>query len=319
MKVFLIVVVGLLLLVAAVLAYLVQKTSNAIDLIGVDNGSVVVPAGESVKEKPFAMVLTGVDTRPAGVPGGGINTDVMMVAAFNPTTKKATVVSIPRDTRVDVEGYKARKANRFYADFYTAAMKKGMEKSEAEREGMKGLREVLGSLFGVEIKYGAMVNFQGFRDVVDAVGGVEVNVDMRMKYSDSHDGTNIDLQKGVQKLDGSKALDFVRYRQSNDGKNMSSDFERNRRQGEVMGALVDKLMTFGGIMKIDSVIDAVSENLKMDMPKSEIKNMLSTYFNIKRDDITFIALEGNWKSPFVYLNETSLKEAQSALQAKLAE
>jgi polyisoprenyl-teichoic acid--peptidoglycan teichoic acid transferase len=181
------------------------------------------------------------------------------------------------------------------------------------------VRNVMSKLFGIDIKYSAVINFQGFADVVDALGGVEVDVDMRMKYTDSADGTNIDLEEGVQVLSGDKALDFVRYRKSNNGKNMSSDFERNARQSQVIGALTDKMKSFDGVTKIGSVIEAVGNNLTMDMPSKEIKNMMSTYLGMSREDITFIPLEGTWRSPYVYLDEAKLDEARAALQGKLAE
>ncbi|MDQ6418989.1 LCP family protein [Paenibacillus sp. LHD-117] len=317
LAVFMGVVAGFLILVAAVLGYLVLKTTDAIDTIGIsDNEAEEVPVAESVKEKPVAIVLMGLDSRSHG---GGLNTDVMMVAAFDPVTKKATVVSIPRDTYIDVEGYRGRKANSFYADFYVDAKNKGSETEEAQAEGKKAVRDVMGKLFGIDIKYAGTINFQGFSDVVNAVGGVKVNVDMRMKYTDSQDGTVIDLQPGLKLLKGEDALDFVRYRKSNDGRNMSSDFDRGRRQSEVIGAIVDKLTSLGGATKVGSVIEAVGDNMRMDMPSKEIKRMLETYYTVRSDDITFISLEGAWKSPYVYADETSLANARAALQEKMGE
>ncbi|MCA0753806.1 LCP family protein [Paenibacillus sp. N4] len=307
---------SLLLIIAAGLAYVVYKADDAISQIGVDNDTVDIPAGESVKEKPVAMVLMGLDSRSHG---GGLNTDVMMVAAFNPNTKSATVVSIPRDSRIDVEGYKTRKANAFYANFYSAFLNEGKDKETAYADAKQEVSKVMSELFGIDVKYASVINFQGFADVVDALGGVEVNVDMRMKYRDTADGTDIDLQPGLQVLSGDKALDFVRYRQSNDGTNMSSDFERNKRQSDVIGALVDKLKSLGGAARIGSVIEAVGNNMTMNMPRSEIRNMMTEYFGISRSDVTFIPLEGTWRSPYVYLDEAKLEEARAALQAKMAE
>jgi LCP family protein required for cell wall assembly len=316
-KTFFILLFAVLLLVAAGLAYLVFKADNAVDQIAAPNDNeVVIPAGESVKEKAVAMLLMGIDSRSHG---GGLNTDVMMVAVFNPKTKSATLVTIPRDSNIDVDGYRARKANSFYADFYMNALKKDMSKEAAYADAKQEVRTVMGKLFNIDIKYSAVINFQGFADVVDALGGVNVNVDMRMKYKDSADGTNIDLKEGLQELSGEKALDFVRYRKSNNGKNMSSDFDRNARQSQVIGALTDKLKSFDGVTKLGSVIEAVGNNLTMDMPSKEIKNMMAKYVGMGRDDITFIPLEGTWRSPYVYLDETKLDEARAALQAKLAE
>ncbi|NIK75890.1 LCP family protein required for cell wall assembly [Paenibacillus castaneae] len=309
---------SILLIIAAVLAYLVFKADKAVDQISeVEDSEVVIPVGESVKEKSVAVLLLGLDAR---ANGGGLNTDVMMVAAFNPTTKSTTIVTIPRDSRIDIKGYSARKANSFYADFYMNALnKKKLPKEKAFADAKEEVRTVMSELFNIDIKYSAVINFQGFADVVDALGGVKVDVDMRMKYKDNADGTNIDLEKGIQTLNGDKALDFVRYRKSNDGRNMSSDFDRNKRQSQVISALTDKMKSFSGATKIGDVIDSVGKNLTIDMPPKEIKNMLTTYFGISNSDITFIPLEGDWRSPYVYLNDASLNAARTALQAKMAE
>lgn len=309
---------GLLLCAAALVVYVGWKATDAIGTIGLDESQATeVPVHESVKQKPVAFVLMGLDSRENG---GTLNTDVMMVAAFNPKTKKATVVSIPRDTYVEVDGYRGRKANRFYADFYTVARRDdGLEKEAADLEGKKAVKDVMGELFGIDIRYAGIINFKGFSDVVEALGGVQVNVDIRMKYSDSADGTDIDLQPGLQELSGEDALDFVRYRKSNDGTNMSSDFDRNRRQSEVIGAILDKMVSLGGLTKIGSVIDSVGNNMTMDMPSSEIERMLIEYKSLRSSDIEFLSLEGVWRSPNVYVNEESLAQAQAALQAKMAE
>ena len=320
LRIFLLILLSFTLLLGAGAAYVLHKSSEALGQIGL-LGSITgkVNPAESVKVKPTTLALMGLDKRPVGVKGGGLNTDVMMVASLNPKTKKVVVVSLPRDSKLSAQGYKARKANAFYAAFYMNAKNKKQSQEEAELAGMSAVREVLGELFDIDIKYSAIIDFKGFTDVVDALGGIEVDVDMRMVYSDSYDGTNINLEKGRQILKGKEALDFVRYRQSKDGKNMSSDFDRNRRQGEVVGAIFDKAMSFGGMMKIGSLIEAVGNNMKMDMPESEIKNMLSTYFNVKRSDITFITVAGTWKSPYVYLHDDSVKAARDALKSNIAE
>ncbi|OMF36976.1 transcriptional regulator [Paenibacillus sp. FSL H8-0548] len=318
LKTFFILLFAVLLIIAAGLAYLVFKADEAIKDISTvpADTEVAVPAAESVKKKAVGMLLMGIDSRSHG---GGLNTDVMMVAVFNPN-KSATIVTIPRDTIVDVDGYRARKANAFYADFYMNALNsKKLSKELAYADAKQEVRNVMSKLFDIDLKYTAVINFQGFADVVDEFGGVEVDVDMRMKYTDSADGTNIDLEKGFQLLSGEKALDFVRYRKSNNGKNMSSDFDRNKRQSQVIGALTDKLKSLNGVTKLSSVIDAVGNNLTMDMPSKEIVNMMTTYVGMGRDEVAFIPLEGTWKSPYVYLSDSALAEAKAALQAKMAE
>ncbi|QHW34940.1 LCP family protein [Paenibacillus rhizovicinus] len=303
--------------VACYLGYLVYVSKDALKDITTDADPTVVVAPEnSVKVKPVTLMLLGMDTRKNT---GTLNTDVMMVVAMNPKTKSAVVVSIPRDSRIQVNGYNTRKANAYYANFLRQEHNDGLKDKEAEQAAKKGMRSMFGKFFDVPIDYTTMINFQGFSDVVDALGGVTVDVDMDMHYVDKADGTNINLSKGRQKLMGDDALDFVRYRKSNDGKNMSSDFDRNQRESQVLGQIADKLKSFSGVTKIGSVIKAVGNNLRMDIPAGEVTNLLKTYYGISGSDITFIPLEGTWKSPYVYLDAAKLQAAKDALSAKLAE
>lgn len=306
-------VLVLLLAVGGYVGYLVWETYYAIRTVGVDRE---VPPGESVKDKPKAFLLLGVDSR---AKTGTLNTDVIMVAALNPATKSATVVSVPRDSLIQLDGYKQQKANQFYAGFLRSVKKDGLSGEQAELAAKEELRKMFGKMFGIPIDYAATINFKGFIDVVDALGGVTVDVDMDMRYVDRADGTNINLSKGVQKLNGQQALDFIRYRKSNDGKNMSDDFSRNKRQGEVLAAIADKLKSFGGAAKLGSVISAVGDNMKTDMPSSEITQLFTTYFGIDKDNIEYIPLQGDWRSPYVYLNTARLEEARAALSARMAE
>jgi cell envelope-related function transcriptional attenuator common domain len=318
LKVVLLLLLAVILLIAAYVGFLANKANKAINESStVTNEEKPVPAAESVKKKAVGMVLLGLDTR---AKGGGMNTDVMMVAVFNPNTKSGTVISIPRDSLLQLEGYGERKANANYATFFSQARsEKGMDKEAAEEDAKRAIRDMLGKFFGVDLSYTAVVNFKGFEDVVDALGGIEVDVDMNMKYVDTYDGTNINLKKGLQTLNGDQALDFVRYRKSNDGKNMSSDFDRNKRESEVVAKIVDKMKSLSGITKLGNVIDSVGNNMEIDMPPKEIQNLMKTYFGIGSSDVQFISLEGVWKSPYVYLDEAKLGEARAALQAKMAE
>ncbi|CAH1213938.1 Polyisoprenyl-teichoic acid--peptidoglycan teichoic acid transferase TagU [Paenibacillus plantiphilus] len=303
--------------IAAYLGYLYKESKEAIQVITSDaDPTIVIPEDQSVKVKGVTFLLMGIDTRKET---GSLNTDVMMIASFNPNTKSATIVSIPRDSKIELDGYKSRKANAYYANFLSSAKNDGLKNKEAEQKAKQDLRKMFGKYFDIPIDYTATINFQGFVDIVDAVGGVEVDVDMNMRYVDNADGTNINLTKGRHTLHGDDALDFVRYRKSNDGNNMSSDFDRNKRQSQVIAAITDELKSVSSVTNIFSVLEAVGNNMRMDIPASEVENMMFTYFRMGRSDITFIPLEGKWRSPYVRLEEDKLQAAKAALQAKLAE
>lgn len=131
------------------------------------------------------MLILGTDNRPKHQ---SRLTDVIMVAALNPKTKSATIVSLPRDTLVELNGYKQTKINEFYARF------KGKEDSSgilAEDE----MKTMMGKYLDIDVDYTTILDFQGFRDVVDELGGVKVNISDNMCYTDSVDGTNINLKK----------------------------------------------------------------------------------------------------------------------------
>ncbi|GFN30372.1 hypothetical protein PCURB6_06320 [Paenibacillus curdlanolyticus] len=307
-------IIAIVLLVGGYVTNLFFKANEALENISLPGVETKVAPDESVKVKPTAMLLLGLDSREAT---GTMNTDVIMVMAMNPTTKKATVVTVPRDTKIELARYTPHKANSYYSIFYRQALKDTNDKDKAKLAALDEMKTMFGRYFGIDIGYATIVNFKGFSDVVDALGGIEVDVDMDMHYVDNADGTNINLKKGRQKLNGDEALDFVRYRKSNDGKNMSSDFDRNRRQGEVIGEIVDRMKSFGSVSKYGSVIEAVGNNMKTDVPQSELRQLMLTYFGIGRSDVEFMPLTGNWKSPYVYANEKSLADTRQALKAQL--
>lgn len=314
-------IVGFLFLAAALLVgwFLVDlyfKADQAIGNIALPGKHEQVAPEESVKVKPTAVLLLGLDSREKA---GTMNTDVIMVAALNPETKQGTIVTVPRDTRIELSGYAKHKANSYYSSFYRQALKKTDNKDEARLEALDEMKTMFGRYFGIDIRYAGIINFNGFSDVVDALGGVEVDVDMDMHYVDTADDTVIDLKKGRRTLDGDEALDFVRYRKSNNGKNMSSDFDRNRRQGEVIGEIVDRMKSLSGATKLGSVIGAVGNNMNTDIPESELKQFMLTYFGMGRSDVAFKPLEGKWVSPYVHADEQSLADSRSALRAQLTE
>lgn len=308
---------------------LLKLNDNIDKKISNPNKDVEVPPEQSAKVKPLSILLLGVDTRSKG---GGLNTDVIIVATLNPVTKTTTMVSIPRDTYIKVEGHKKRniyKANSYYATFYTNALKDELDKGtkmDAAKEAalikaQNDIKQFFGDYLNITIDYTAIIDFKGFVQVVDELGGVDVNVDQDMRYRDTADGTDINLKKGPQTLDGKNALDFVRYRHSNPGRKgatkESSDFERNIRQNQVLKEIVGKMQTLGGVTKIGDVIDAVGDNLKTDIPSQQIKDLIWTYIGISKDHIRYTPIEGVWKSPYMQVSDERLDAAKQSLQNEL--
>jgi LCP family protein required for cell wall assembly len=265
------------------------------------------------KQDPVTILIFGLDTRSAT---GSLNTDVIMAVTLNPTDKKATLVSIPRDTAMKPTGYKQDKANAFYS----IARRYGKDKPG----GPEGLvKSMFSEFLDVPVDYLVVINFKTFEDVVDALGGIEVDVDQNMCYIDTVDGTNIRLKKGFQTLNGKEALDFVRYRQSSDKcgderTRDSGDLERNQRQQRVIRAIVDKTVSLGGVTKVNSLLKAVGDNVQTDIPKDRLTQLITTYATLSSADLETIALQGTWKSPYVHVPDENLNAARAALKARIA-
>lgn len=316
-----IVAAALLLIVLGWAVYTYYQLNKAIDDMISDNivDDVYAPIEEDDKDRkkrPITLLLLGVDTRPNL---GLMNTDVIMVASLNPNSKTATIVSIPRDAYLKVDGYQGRKANMMYSVVSNLERRGELKQGNAMTE----IKKIFGEFLDVPIDYAVVVNFKTLEDIVDELGGIHVDVDMDMRYIDNADGTNIDLKAGPQVLNGKQTLDYVRYRQSNDHlpnpTRPSSDFERNQRQQQVIQAMVDQMKSFNTVLKAGDIFRAIGDNIQIDIPKSQIFQMIQTYAGLLNDKINYIPIEGNWQSPYIYLNEEQFTQAKQALKDQLRE
>jgi len=263
-----------------------------------------LPAQEKKEEKPLVLLLMGIDYRPET---RSLNTDVIMALALNPKTRSATLVSLPRDLEMNPEGLGPHKANYFYPYFYN----RDRETAFAQ------IKELFGNYLQVPIDYAMTVDFRGFQQIIDELGGITVNVDMDMRYVDEEDGTNIDLHKGIQKLNGKQTLDFVRYRKSNRNTAESSDLDRNRRQQQVLDQILGKLQSLGGISKLGTILDTLGNNMKTDLPASQIVDLLKTYYGMDRANVQYLPVTGEWVSPYIHVTDEELNAVRQALQDRL--
>jgi LCP family protein required for cell wall assembly len=267
-------------------------------------------------DKPISFVLLGRDTRPET---GSLNTDVMIVAVANPVTKKVTMVSLPRDTRVKIPGYRGyRKINEVYADGEAERRKAERNGEVPTEDGISLTKKTLTELLGIPIQHYVTVDFEGFKAVIDELGGVEVNVDRKLVYDDPTDGTHINLEPGLQTLNGEQALGYVRHRHDNRGyKYYSSDFDRSRRQQEVIKAIVDKASSLNGLTKIFNIMDVGAEHIRTDLSREQIEGLAFDFKGLKSTSITVLDNGAYWKSPYTYLPKENLYAIRSALQAEM--
>lgn len=192
-------------------------------------------------DEPIHVLLIGVDSEknePA-------RTDTIMIAQYDPKAGKAKLASIMRDTYVEIPGYANNKINAAFAF-----------------GGAELLRQTIEQNFNLNIHYYALVNFDGFVNIVDTIApdGLEVDIDHRMYYQDPTSSLTIDFQPGRQKLNGEKTLHFVRYRSDNE-----NDFGRVKRQQEVVTLLKDELLTLSGLTRVPRLIGAVEPHLETNI------------------------------------------------------
>lgn len=183
----------------------------------------------------------------------------MMLAAVHPAKQRVHLVSIPRDSYMELPGTGYDKLNH--------AMAYG---------GPKLVKQSLERFFNLKIDRYVTIDFEGFRQVVDELGGVQIEVKKRMKYTDPSDDTHIDLKPGLQTLSGEQALDYARYRKSDLGRE-DSDYQRIARQQEIVRALADKGTSAQTLVKAFSLMDILGSHVKTDLTDQEIASLLLAY------------------------------------------
>ena len=208
------------------------------------------------------VMILGVDSRKDDVG----RSDTMMVAALDTDKGKAALLSVPRDTRVAIEGHGYEKINHAYA--YG-----GHEMSQKSVE----------SLLGVNIDHYIIINTTAFERIIDAMGGVDINVEKRMYYEDPWDdngGLVIDLYPGEQHMDGKKAIQYVRYR---DGE---GDIGRIGRQQKFVKACLSKLISTHMLPRLPKFIEEASTAIKTDMSVPELLRFAKQMKEVHNNGLT---------------------------------
>lgn len=210
--------------------------------------AVEVPKWEG-KERVNILLLGG-DARDADE-GEYARSDSIMVASFDPVTKKAHLFSVLRDTFGHIEGYGEGRIN--------TALTLG---------GPPLAMKTVGDLLGLEIQYYVYTDFEGFKALIDTIGGIWFDVEKRMRYTDNADGNryDIDLQPGYQLLDGDKALQYVRFRHD-----ALSDYTRTERQRNFLKAVAKELQSAWNIIKMKQILESVEPYIRTNL---EVGDML---------------------------------------------
>jgi len=208
------------------------------------------PAPPPLPVKRTTFLVMGVDQR--GEDTG--RADTMMVVSYDPSKQDLAMLSLPRDTWVQIPGHGYDKINHSYA--YG-----GEQLAVATAQ----------KLLGIPIDHFVAITFQGFERIVDALGGIDIDSEKRMEYHDPSDvsmgpdGLLIDIQPGPQHMDGLTALKYARYRMDDEG-----DVGRMRRQQQVLRAAMKAAATPAVIAKIPQLVTALADTVDTDLSVAEM-------------------------------------------------
>ncbi|MDD3393208.1 MAG: LCP family protein [Anaerotignum sp.] len=236
-----------------------------------------------------------------GTDEDGFRADVNMVASFNTTTKQLSLIAVPRDTRVIMT---SEMTSILQENGRTVPEKNGVygqcKLTEVHAYAGEGNRStfsvmMLEDILGIKMDYYIKVNLSAFRDIVDAVGGVDIEVQDRLYYVDPYQDLYIDLQPGFQHLDGDKAEQLVRFREGYAQK----DLKRIQVQQEFMRAFLEKICSTESILKnMNSIIGVALDKTESDIKLSEALKYMKYLKDIDPAQMTTDTIPGEGGSYF---------------------
>ena len=212
------------------------------------------------------------------------NTDTIMVGSFDTVNGKLNIVSIPRDTLINIQ-HEVKKANAayHYANYY-----KDIEGSSYYgTDPVASMRkELVKSMLGFDVDKYVLVNLKAAEEVVDAIGGVEFDLPQDMNYDSKRQDLHIHLNKGPQTLSGEQFVQVMRFRSSYAG----GDLERIEMQHKLLRALADQMLTLGNVPNISKVAQIVADNMQTDMNTENIIYFIKEFLKLDKDDIQFLTM-----------------------------
>jgi LCP family protein required for cell wall assembly len=236
---------------------------------------------DSTGKRTNALII-GIDTRENS---DLLNTDTIILVSYDHDSNDVTMVSIPRDfhVQVDPDLYWFRRINSVYSTY----------EQKGEGQGLLRLREVVSEITGIEIQYHAMIDFKGFTELIDSLGGINVNVENSFtdyRYPIEPSGNKIvSFEAGPQLMDGTTALEYARSRHSLDN-NEGSDFARARRQQKVITAVTNEIISSSLLdpQSLMSLFNVIQDNVKIsDFTLNDIEAGIKELKEFKENGDTY--------------------------------
>lgn len=276
----------LVLVVGGYMGWKIYSTQKKVFSGGAQKAAAVcdgdIPLSELKKEGDARVNILLVGTGGPGHDGPDL-TDTVIIASIDTLNDKIDLLSIPRDLWVQTAGGGATKLNAVYP--FAKQASTATKDSEKVRVGLAALDKKITQITSIDIHYNAVVNFKAFKDAVNAVGGVTVNVpealyDPTIAWENKYNP--IIASKGTQQFDGAKALLYAKSRET------SSDFARGERQRLLLVALKDKVLslgTYSNPIKVSNLLNSFGDNVHTDLDLASVKCLYKQVSQIQSSNI----------------------------------
>ncbi|AQS08562.1 transcriptional regulator LytR [Clostridium saccharobutylicum] len=245
-------------------------------------GSKSMPAGIDVSSnEPVNILLLGTDI---GNPNEEDNqsikrTDTIMVLNYNPQDRKINIVSVPRDTLINING-RNWKINAAY-----------------EIGGYPKIKSEVENLLNININYIVKLDYNAFRDIIDAIGGVKMQIDRNMIYDDDAQNLHINFKAGeTVTLDGKKAEEFFRWRKNNDGSGLANgDLDRIENQHKFISKVVEKCTSPFVFFRVPKILSALGDDVETNMSPTDIISYGLKFITVNHDNVSMTTVSGTPK------------------------
>ncbi|MDA7025507.1 LCP family protein [Bacillus sp. CLL-7-23] len=247
-----------------------------------------------IQEKPFSILIMGIEDYATNGDHG--RADSLIVVTLDPKKKTMKMLSIPRDTRVQLASNTTGEKKKINASYAIG--------------GKDETRNTVENLLGIPIDKYATVDFKGFKEVVDEIGGIDVEVPFDFnEKSDVSKKKKIYFTKGPMHLNGEEALAYARMRKQD----KRGDFGRNDRQKQILKAALDQISKPENLMKIDTIAQKASKNVKTNIKITEALALQKVYSGFSGKDIETLNIKGK----DLYINHEYFFEADKQNLAKV--
>ncbi|MCS0654753.1 LCP family protein [Cytobacillus firmus] len=292
----------IVLTLTSIAAYFVYKTTvaanSSYDELERGEKSKLRDTAIEVHKDPFSVLLIGVEDYASG--GNGGRADTLIVATFDPEDKTIKLLSIPRDTMVEIAD--SREMDKINHSF---------------NGGKQNTVETVENFLNIPIDYYATVNFEAFKNTIDLLGGITVNVPF--DFWEKSDVTNekIYFTEGEMQLNGEESLAYARMRK----RDPMGDFGRNERQKDIIKAIIEKAISPSTVFKIDDLTKEIGKNVETNLRTTEGVKIFQLYSDFNISDIETLKIEGeNSTIDSIYYfipNEDSIQSIQDTLLTHL--